>query len=292
MKFISKLRDDRGFSGYTHALSGVAGALIFLTIIPLVSDIRFGFGSFWILVAFSVVVVGATLIPDLDNTSSTSRNSLGVLGIALSVVFRASSAFLQTVLRTRRDDPTPNPHRGFWHTGVSALLIGGIVYALSAISKELRIPVIGVDSYGDIFALFFVFLGIHLALEVFAKKFFKKIKSLLIVGEILAFIISAFLSILLLRLVGDQPSGFLWLAGAYTVGCLVHILGDCFTKYGAPIFFPITAFTKNKFWWNTRFAKMESGGDFEKTVVVMVLYVIIAISLIAFIGLNFSSFFH
>lgn len=285
---INKIRSDQGFSGYTHALSGVAGVFVILALAPIVlgDEGKFSVGNFWVLLGFSLAVIGGTLIPDLDNTSSTSRNSLGIVGIALSTVFRVSSVFMQTVIRTKRDDPDPNPHRGFWHTGVSAILIGGIVFWLSSISTSVSIPMTKVETLGDVFATVFMFLAIHLTLEVFAKKALKKVKSMLIVGEIIAFAVSLSLSAALMHI--SKSDSYMWLGIAYAIGCLIHVLGDSFTKYGTPLFFPITAFTRGKFWWNTRFAKMESGGDFEKTAVTAVLYVIIGIAMVAAIVSNFT----
>lgn len=279
--FKKSFRNNHAFAGYTHAVSGLfavalialAGAYFgwgipFLASVPLIA----------VTIGFSIALIGATLVPDLDNTQSTSRSTFGILGVILTTIFRASSTIIQTFVRTRKDDSTPDPHRGFWHSTVGAAVLGGIVWGLSTFPQEFSIPLIGTVTLGWLIS-FLIFGGMmHLMLAVFAKSSMKSIKKNPLVGELLAFVVSLVMSLSIFWFVPKDD--FLWLGVAVAVGCFVHILGDTFTRAGTPLFFPIVGIVKGKMWWKTRFARLESGSDFEK-VISAILTVAAVIALIA-----------
>ena len=121
------MNDDAAFMGHTHVLSALG---VVLTYFAFTHGLRTSFAA---IALFTLNAAGASLANDLDNTASTSKSSLGIIGDIVSAVFRAVSRVVQTALRTRRDDATPNPHRGFFHTAVAASLIGFLVYELSLI---------------------------------------------------------------------------------------------------------------------------------------------------------------
>lgn len=256
---------DRAFMGTTHALSAVAA---FLAVIFFAPDFVFkmlGSSSPWVIVLSIAVTSGASLVPDLDNTTSTSKNSLGWLGTALSYFFRGSSRFLQTVIRTRRDDPNPNPHRGAWHTIPAALLLGGLTFWGAGNAQIVTLPVVNEITVGKLIALFITFLMVHMAMSGLAKDFMKKIKKTALIGETLSFAVSlAITSVIFLNL----PAGldYRWLGVSVAFGVFIHIFGDTFTTAGTPILFPLSALIKGKFWWTTRFTTMKAGGEIEKVI--------------------------
>lgn len=256
---------DKAFMGTTHALSAVAAFLAVIYFFPDLVSKSLGTNDPWVLILSIVVAAGASLVPDLDNTASTSKSSLGMLGTALSYIFRGSSRFIQTVVRTKRDDPTPNPHRGAWHTIPSALLLGYLTYLGTSMSKSITVPLLGTITWGTMFALLITFLMVHMALAGLAKKQMKKIKKTAVIGEALTFIVS-FSSTLIIFVNLPEGLNFWWLGVSVAFGCFIHILGDTFTTAGTPILFPFSAFIKGKFWWTTRFTTLKVGEATEKLI--------------------------
>lgn len=251
---------ERALMGPAHAISGSGAAVLVIGLLfwfgsPLFA-VLFG-ASVSLIVLFVAVATGSALVPDLDNSRSTVRSSLGVVGVAGSVVFRSTSRIIQTVVRTKRDDPTPDPHRGFWHTIVGALLLGFLAWLATLPTTE--IPIADGIAVGDALKFVITATMIHLCLAGVAKKSVKKLKDIPIVGEIAAFIASVILTGVLLFISPDEPS--LWLPVAISFGCIMHILGDALTTAGVPIWFPLTGFVKGKFWWTTRFAKFKADNE-------------------------------
>jgi hypothetical protein len=272
---------DRAFMGTTHALSAVA---IFLAIIFFAPDFvskALGSSDPWVIILSIVVASGASLVPDLDNTTSTSKNSLGILGTILSYFFRGSSRFLQTVIRTKRDDPTPNPHRGAWHTIPAALLLGYLTFLGTGVSKEITLPAIGEITVGRLIAIFITFMMVHMAFSALARDSMKKIKKTAVIGELLSFAVSLTATMIIFV---NLPDGldFWWLGVSVAFGVVIHIFGDTFTVAGTPILFPLSGFIKGKFWWTTRFTTMRAGDATEKFIfmVLLVLSVIFGLLII------------
>jgi len=284
----SKLRSDGGFSGYLHAITGVIAVEIFFGL-----GLIFGWGDKYLvissaalIIAFALAWIGATLYPDLDNSKSTSHSAFGFIGEGLSVVFRATSSIIQTVVRTPKDDASPNPHRGFYHTLLSAGLIGAGVWWLTTLQKTFELPLLGKITLGQFFGALFLAAMIHLFLSSLGKKRMAKIRKGF-AGEIVAFLVAVVIALVLISFIpADQ--GYLWLGIAIAGGGATHIIGDTFTKYGTPLFFPLTVFTKKRFWWYTRFAKIESGGDFEKQALIPGLSIAAVVLFVVLIVLAFA----
>ena len=280
-----KLRTDGGFSGYLHAITGVVAVEIFFVVALLAGwgESYIGWAHLALIFAFALAWIGATLYPDLDNSTSESHSAFGFIGEAISVIFRVSSAFLQTVIRTRRDDASPNPHRGFYHTLISTALVGAGVWALTQLPQTFELPLFGTVTLGQIFAALFLAAMIHLFLSALAKKRMKKIQKGFIAGELIAFLISLSIALGLMFFI-PASNGYLWLGIAIAAGGATHIIGDTFTRYGTPLFFPLTYITKKRFWWYTRFGTIESGGEVEK-IIILVCTVISGLLLVSIIGL-------
>lgn len=256
---------DRAFMGTTHALSAVATFLVIIFFAPDFVSKSLGTNDPWVLILSIVVAAGASLVPDLDNTASTSKSSLGFLGTALSYIFRGSSRFLQTVIRTKRDDPTPNPHRGAWHTIPAAALLGYLTFLATGLTKTFDLPYFGEITLGRLSALVITFLMAHMALSALAKKQMKKIKKTAVIGELLTFVVSL-TSTLVIFVNIPADLNFWWLGVSVAFGCVIHIVGDTFTTAGTPILFPLSAFLKGKFWWTTRFTTLKVGEQTEQLI--------------------------
>lgn len=269
---------ESGFMGITHALSALAAALVLIAFFPAyLSDY---IHTPWLALALVLTFIGATMLPDADNTDARIISDLGIAGRALSLFFRTTSVFLQTTLRAKRDDPTPNPHRGFWHTTVAAILLGWVVYLISTIPGSFRLPLLGDMTTGRVIVVFLMAVMTHLAYSSVLKKAFDKIKKSSSLGEVVAAAVSLSTVLLCLSQASTlEIENLGWLVGrVVALGMTLHIIGDMFTIYGAPAFFPLTAITRKKFWWTTSLLPIHAGGPIEKYVIAPAFVLVILIS--------------
>lgn len=282
-KLDERQESDHGFMGTTHALSAVAIFLVITAFFPEHVYKALGTNNIWVIVLSIAVTAGASLIPDLDNTASTSKSSLGYLGEGLSFFFRTTSAVIQTFVRTSRDDDEPNPHRGFYHTVPACLLLGFLAFLATGIKTgAVPVPIIGTVTYGTLFAIIITWLNIHMALAGLAKSFMKSMKSKAgIFGELVAFVFSLALTFTIFTQLPTDLD-FRWLGVSVAAGNFIHIFGDCFTKAGNPILFPIPY--KGKLWWTVRFTKIKAGGVVEKMVFMPFFGIICVISFMKISG--------
>ena len=274
---------DGGFMGRTHVTSAVAVFLGCTAFLPVITNKFLGTDNIWLVIMAAIAMAGGSLIPDLDNTSSTARNSLGPIGHIFSEIIRAASVFVQTAVRTSRDSAEPNAHRGAAHTIPAAALFGFIALALTRFDNEFNLPVLGLTSLGEIFAILIVFVMCHLALSGLFKPFMKQLGNSTPMGELASFALSMGIALIVFSQ-APNDQGFWWLGVSIFAGCVIHILGDCFTTAGAPILFPVSFFLKGKFWWNTRFLPIKAGGAVENVVFVPFFSLIIIISAIKILG--------
>lgn len=275
-------RSDAAFMGRTHATSAVALFLGFIAFFPLLTEKVLGTNNFWLVLAAAITAAGASLLPDLDNTSSTARNSLGPVGHVCSEAFRALSVVIQTSVRTGRDAKEPNPHRGALHTIPAALLFGAAALFATRLGGEVNLPLLGETPWGGVAAMVTVFITCHLALSGLFKPFMNKVADSSPVGELVELGLSAVVAV---GLYTQFPAAtdYWWLGVAVFVGYAVHILGDCFTTAGCPVLFPIPR--KGKLWYNVRFLSIKAGGTVENVLFVPFFTIVIAISSLRIIGL-------
>ena len=243
--------NDHGFMGFTHALSGLAAMAAILAFAP------------------------TSLVSTLG-TGSVAILTLAFLGSVLSLFFRWSSKILQTVIRTRRDDPDPNPHRGVWHTPFLAAVVSYLVYLATKASSMVNVPGVGKLTYGVLFAWFLSTVLVILTASTLLKKQTDKMKKTPIVGAVMLVALCAVGTGSLI--ISSGVTDFRWLGISLFAGMLIHDIGDAFTTYGDPLFFPLSAILFGKFWWTTRFTKMEAGGDAEKWLVTGILMLVILVS--------------
>lgn len=232
-----------------------------------------------------LIAAGAGLTPDIDNTKSTSQSSLWFAGNVLSFFMRGSSRIIQTTIRTKKDDTSPNPHRGFWHTMVGSGLLGFGALILTRLDGDVTIA--GIDTtWGRFWAFVVAATLTHLALAGVAGSTVKKIKNASILGELAAGFLSIGITAFLFMFVSSEDN-YYWLALSVFIGSTGHIIGDCFTKAGAPIFFPLTALTRGKFWWVTRFAYFSADNKTANSVIIKISEII---ALVAFIGIAYFTY--
>ena len=278
--FKKRLKDDYGFMGPTHALSAIAIALLLLALTP---GFVYGFlktSDLLIVASFIIVSAGFALFPDFDNTQSTAISTLGVLGKGISKLMRSFAVFIYLAVKSRKDDPKPNPHRGFWHTLVSAFFIGFIVLSTTSLPFKISLGILHKDvTLGFLFALLWIYIAIIMACTgLFAKKI-KKLKKNFITHIGIHFV--AILFTLAVLILSPGTLGYSWLAFSAVLGYTVHILGDTLTIAGTPLLWPLKH--KGKRWWTYRFLGVRAGGEIEKYIFIPVFISIIILSLIKII---------
>lgn len=277
---VHRTNDDRGFMGRTHATSAVALFLLSVAFLPLLTRDILGGDNIWLIIASGVTVAGASLLPDIDNTSSTARNSLGPVGAVLSNILRGFSVFIQTTIRTRRDASEPNAHRGALHTVPAAALFGLGAFAFSGLHYKITLPLLGPIQIAPLIVVAVLTL---LMLSGLFKPFMNKLKKAVpVVGELIGIFLSFGIAAII---VSQIPIGLAnnWLGFSVFVGYVIHLLGDAFTTAGVPILFPIPR--KGKLWWMVRFTSMKAGGVLENVVFVPFFSVLIIIASFRIIGL-------
>lgn len=275
---FDKMKSDSGLMGPTHALSAIAIAFL---VTWLASDFMLGtvLGSdnAVVFIAAIIIIVGASLMPDLDAVQSTSINTLGAVGVLLSKSMRAFSSLVQNTIRAKGDSSGADPHRGFWHTIVAAFLIGFLTTLLTSID-------IVVFSLGDkevsialLVVVFIIFISIQLFIASLFKSLHKKIKGSLI-GKIAVRAGSLLIAILLVIILPADLS-YNWVGAAVTFGWIAHLLGDMMTVAGVPVFFPLKF--NGKRWWNFRFPLgIRAGGWIEMSILIPLFSIIIIVSAI------------
>lgn len=290
LDFFHRAKNQQGFMGFTHALSAVALVAVLVSFAPHIFYPLIG-TSIPMLILLFFVIAGGALVPDLDNTNSTAESALGPFGNIVSTIFRSSSVVLQTIIRTPRDSPDPNPHRGAWHSPIFCTLLALLVYLGSSIQAQVNIPIIN-NTYtiGEIFSIIFTSLLILIGFSGLFKKFMKKIKNKGgggILGDIFAFIFSFIFTISLYSLRPENINP-LWLPVGFYIGMLIHHLGDGFTTSGNPYLAPIP--WRGKCWWNFRlFPHIRAGGAAENYLFIPLFLVIIIIAAGQFIYSTFIS---
>lgn len=269
---IKRMKSDSGLMGPTHALSAVAISLLFTW---LASDFMFDtlLGSRNVIVFISaiIIIIGASLMPDLDAVNSTSISTLGIAGAVLSTGMRAFSSVVQNLIKGPYDKSS-DPHRGFWHTFVSAFLVGILISIITSINiKILDFAEVEI-TVASLIVIFIIYISLQLAMAGLAKSFYKN-KGNKVIIKLGTLIIS-----ILLLLTLPKGLNYRWVGAAVSFGWIIHLLGDMLTVAGVPVLFPLKF--KGKRWWNFRSPLgIKANGFVEKTILLPLFTVIAAVSL-------------
>lgn len=277
------MRSDSGLMGPTHALSAVAISFLFTWI---ASEFMFekllGSNNYIVFIAAVIIIVGSSLMPDLDASQSTSINTLGPIGSGLSKMMRSTSSIIQSSIRSKNDSAHPDPHRGFWHTILSGIMIGLITMSLTSVDvivfsfKDTEVTI------AMVIVIFIIYISIQLLMASLFKKFYKKTKGS-IKGKLAMKSSSLIVSIALLILLPSELN-YNWVGVAVAFGWIVHILGDAMTVSGVPLLFPFKY--KGKRWWSFRLPLgIKAGGWIEMSILVPLFTIIAIISAIGVIPL-------
>lgn len=224
--------------GRTHALTGWAAATLTLPLLS-VTDPRL------VLVA-GMTAAGATLLPDVDSTSSTMANSLGPITRGLSRLVRYISKVAWAASAThydREDARSDVGHRHLTHTlpacvvaGVVAwVLVLGVAAAIAhlpwGVEEEVRVAVAAGLVCGAISvpAARYVLEAVPTVSKRAAAR------SAPVAGGVVA-MCGAWAQV--------DP---VWVGLLVGAGSLVGVLGDWLTPHGVPLTWPMVF--KGKRWW-------------------------------------------
>ena len=270
-----RMKSDAGLMGPTHALSAVAFALL---VTWLASDFMFDTvlqsKDFIVFISAIIIIIGSALMPDLDAVKSTSINVLGFIGAGLSTAMRGFSSIVQGIIKGPYDKSS-DPHRGFWHTLVSAFLVGGLFAGLTSINVEVFTFRDNSITVATLIVLLILYISIKLALASLFKSFYNKNKNS---SGKLGMTIGAFAISVILVVLLPSNIDYTWVGGAVTFGWIAHLLGDMMTVSGVPILFPLKI--KGKRWWDIRLPLgIKAGGFIETAVLIPMFSIIIIVSL-------------
>ena len=264
MKILKRIKSNKGFAGHTHALSTLSLFLLLATLNPvLIYKTLLHTENIFIFLASIFFVVGFCLFPDFDNTKSTVISNTGIIGILLSHILRGISDFIFNLTKTKYDSDEGFNHRWFWHTLISAVLVGSFVFATTIISVKVKIPYLNKTyKIGTLISVLWLMLCIKLTFAGLFGKILKNkgkyIFSLII--TILSFGFSYY--VLVNTNLNKTPT---WWIGVFAgIGYALHLIEDTLTAEGAPLFFPIKI--KGKRLFKIRIIGIQSGGIFEKII--------------------------
>lgn len=278
----NRIKSDDGFLGETHAMSAVAG---FLLLVLFAKDYFLNQGitdNVIVLLIASFVVAGAALIPDLDNTKSTAMSVLGPVGTLLSTAMRSIATAIFYITRSRFDDKVANPHRGFWHTFLSGLVLGLIVKYTTSINVEINNDFLinyNFNNVGDLLALFWIFLTTQLAFSALLNKFNKGG----LINKLILVLLGLAISIALIYFNSDDYN---WLVILMVLGYFIHIVGDSLTVAGIPLLFPFKI--KGKRWYTISFLPIRAGGEIENHLILPLFTVVSIVSAILIVVNSFG----
>lgn len=263
MKILKRIKSNKGFAGHTHALSTLSLFLLLATLNPvLIYKTLLHTENIFIFLASIFFVVGFCLFPDFDNTKSTVISNTGIIGILLSHVLRGISDFIYNITKTKYDSDEGFNHRWFWHTLISAVLVGSFVFATTIISVKVKIPYLNKTyKIGTLISVLWLMLCIKLT---FAGLFGKIVKNKGNIFSLIITILSFGFSYYVLVNTNLNKTPTWWIGVFAGIGYALHLIEDTLTAEGAPLFFPIKI--KGKRWFKIRIIGIQSGGIFEKII--------------------------
>lgn len=284
---IYSFKDDKGFAGPTHSLSAVSIFLLLAAFLPTLFFEKFlKTNDIVVFISSIIIVAGGALIPDLDNVQSTAKSALGYSGSFFSVIMRKISIIIFSLTKTKYDSESNNkfagsnnPHRQFWHTLLSAFVVGAIVYSTTKISKTVNLPYIDKEvTIGLLFTGMWLAVSMKLAFAGLFNRSFNRARRAKSSKHIIVINLISLIFAIVVIYTAPTDIDYYWVAYAFTFGIIIHLLGDFITIQGAPLLWPIKH--KGKRWWNYRIIGTRSGGSIEKYVIIPTLVIIILISIL------------
>jgi len=275
-----------GWMGKTHALVSVMLLCICLLIPVSVFE-----NTIWLLknnilffIVGIIIVVGGSLLPDLDNCQSSAGSTLGFLGSIMTIFMQSVSSIVWTLVHTSHDRKPMTPHRYFWHTGlVSIGIISLFWFGIPAEEitifdgiKEESISLFLQNNVTILFLIILIFTAVLCGSDMIMYriiKLFKLPKFISYIFPVIVIIYVLTLDFVHLRILGISL-GF---------GYLFHCIEDFFADSGVPLLWPIPI--KGHMWYKCHFiTTCKTGGLFNTILDIVILA--IDIGLIALILIN------
>jgi hypothetical protein len=248
--------------GPSHAMSGAA---VWLTGSAIFSTTTGNPPSIPLLIMGTVIMAGAALGPDLDSHGSTVVRSFGIFGTLFYNLVNMVSLFFYNLTKTRYDGDKTNGHRTLFHTGVMAIVAGGLT-SLATLSTG-TVTILEQDYiWGQFFGLIIMGLFLNLALAGLFEPIRQARKK---VGPYIMMLASVLITFGFAYFVPEANDTYAWLGFAVGGGWFVHLLGDLITKMGVPILWFIKI--KGKRWYDVSlpsFLRITAGGTVEKVALV------------------------
>lgn len=245
----------------SHAIMGATAGVVISSIFNY--DLR-------LTLLMTLVCAGAALLPDCDQPSSTFGHSIGFITkwISKGMYWTSSTIYIGT--KTSFDTAAKSGHRKITHTIVFNLILGSLLF-LAFYSPPIQWFVIGFMVTLGIRGMLAEGLNVYFPIDLNGKK---KSKRILKVEQGLAFFTGVVISFVLYA---QQITFSPWhLAPVITVGCLIHLVGDCCTPMGVPLLWPIPI--ARQMWFKFRLPwTFDAGKKTEKNIITPFLFAVFLI---------------
>lgn len=212
--------------GTGHATSGAAVWLAGCTTVQVCG----GHPGFAAVTVGAAVCAGAALFPDIDHPNSTVARSVGPVSRFAARYIGVFGAYVHLHTKTRWDRDDLDGHRTITHTGVWAVVSGGLVlvaqqYAASWVAAAL--------------VFYAAQLGLRTAMTPKTRN--RRVKTGFRTVRRVKMSTIAVACALGLAFISYQltPAAGWWLGLAVGVGSLAHCLGDSVTNSACPMLWPI-----------------------------------------------------
>lgn len=255
--------------GPSHAMSGAA---VWLAGSAAYSQVTQTPPSLPILIMGTVIMAGAALWPDFDSYSSTVVKSFGIFGRLFYYLVNAVSIFFYNLTKTRYDGDKENGHRTLLHTGLMAVVFGGLI-SLATLSTGVLEIWGNSYTWGQFFGLIIMGISLNLALAGLFEPVRKVRRKF---GPYLIILASVGITFAFAKIVPEANDTYAWIGIAAGGGALVHIFGDLITKMGVPLLWPLKLGGKR--WYDVStpsFLRITAGGGVERKALVPLFMIVI-----------------
>ena len=254
----------KGFNGITHILISII--LFFVMFIipsyifpPFNSYIKIITENYIFLIVSFLIIVGASLFPDLDSDRSTAVFRLGSTGVLINLFMKSIGNFIWILYHFDKDIRPSIRHRIIFHTPIFAFFITYIAYKfipnndtiflqtfLNIKVKDL-VPFILQNIIVLVYVLF-AFLNERLFISTILYYPFKKIFKRQNISDLVCFLLSL---VPLYFIINLSYNKIKYIGISIGIGYLTHLIGDLFTKGSIPLFYPLPI--KGQAYWRPNF---------------------------------------
>ena len=265
-----------GFMGITHALLSLLAMAIMMILPGYYPQSTFGVLKHDILlfIVCLVVLTGGALLPDLDNSESTAKHDLGIIGSMFMLFMRSTSSIIWNIYHFKGDNKPNTQHRYLWHTpivsiGLIALLYFNLPSGNYTIFTNLKNS-ITTHQFGRflqtntfiIFLILLCFVSVLCGTSMLLKLIEKFVR--------LPFYVKYIFPLLSLGYIFTTTYTNLRIIGlCIGVGYFLHCIEDFFCDTGIPLLWPIPKFwgKQKKVWWRPWLPLRVTTGGIVNTII-------------------------